>query len=77
RIAMQKKEFRTAMLVSQRDLQMQYLFAVALKAKVARLNHASMNGADRNFMNLFTFHAIERVIARYRFVLIERSPRSR
>jgi hypothetical protein len=71
---MQEKRFGTTVLVAQRDFQVQHFFAVALEAKVAGFNDAGMNRTDGNLVNLFTIHTIERVIARDRFVSIERPP---
>ncbi len=44
-----------AMLVAQRDLQMQHLLAVALKAEMPRLDDAGVNRTDRDFVNLTAF----------------------
>ena len=46
-----------AMLVAERDFQMQHFLAVALKTKMARLNDARVNRPDRDFVNLAAFHA--------------------
>ena len=46
-----------AMLVAERDLQMQHFFARALETEMARLDDAGMDGADRDFVNFAAIHA--------------------
>src|ERR1039458_5673552 len=41
----------TAMLIAERNFQMQHLFAVALKTKMARLDDARVNRPDGDFVN--------------------------
>jgi hypothetical protein len=41
-----------AMLVTERDLQMEHRLAMALEPKAARLDHARVNRADRDFVHL-------------------------
>ena len=47
------------MLVAQGYLQVEYLFAVALEAEVARLDDARVNGADGDLMDLVPLDPIE------------------
>ncbi len=56
RLIAHKGAFDTAMLVPAFYFEMQYLFAVALKAKVPGLDDTCMNRANRNLMNLFATH---------------------
>src|SRR5262245_56098846 len=48
------------MLVAERNLQMEDGLAVALKPEVAGLDDASVNGSDRDFMDLFARDCEER-----------------
>ena len=48
-----------AMLVAERDFQVQHFFARALEAEMARLDDAGMDRADGDFVNLAAVHAEE------------------
>ena len=47
------------MLVAERNLQVQHLFAVALEPKMPGLDDARMHRPDGNFVYLFAFHLEE------------------
>ena len=49
----------TAVLVAERDLQVQHPLAVALEAEMARLDHAGVHGPDRDLVDLVAFDAEE------------------
>ena len=46
-----------AMLIAERDFQVQHFFARALETEMARFDDARMDRADRDFVNLATVHA--------------------
>ena len=48
-----------AVLVAERDLQVEDLFAVALEAKMARLDDAGVDRADRHLVDLLALDAVE------------------
>ena len=48
--------FRAAMLITERNFQMQHFLAVALKTKMARLNYAGVNRPDGDFVNFTARH---------------------
>ena len=48
-----------AMLVAERDFQVQHLLARALEAEMARLDDAGVHGTDGDFVNLAAVHAEE------------------
>ena len=51
--------FDAAMLIAQRDFQVQHLLAGALETKMAGLDHARVDGADGHFVNLAAADAKE------------------
>ncbi len=59
-----------AVLVAERDLEVEDLFPVALEAEVPGLDHAGVHGPDRYLVHLLSLHAVEvshatlRVLAR-------------
>ncbi|OQA10279.1 MAG: hypothetical protein BWY66_00225 [bacterium ADurb.Bin374] len=48
-----------AMLISERDLEMEHLFPVALEPEMARLDDACVHGADSHFVNFLALDAEE------------------
>ena len=48
-----------AMLIAERDFQVQHFFARALETEMARLDDAGVDRADRDFVNLAAVHAKE------------------
>src|SRR5205807_6855427 len=48
-----------AVLVAQRDLEVEDLFAVALEAEVPRFDHAGVNGTNRDFMDFLPFDPVK------------------
>src|SRR5438876_2102742 len=50
--------FRPAVLIAERHLQVEYVFPVALEAKVPRLNDAGMNRADGHLVDLLSPDAV-------------------
>src|SRR5262249_17049243 len=48
-----------AVLISERNLQVEHLFAVALKPEVPRLDDPRMDGADGHLVDLFSLHTVE------------------
>ena len=73
--AAQHRPFYAAMLVAQRDFQMVNRLAVALEAKMARLDDAGMNGTDGDFVDLFARH-LRRSRSRRTFSVSENEPAS-
>ena len=52
-----KSTLDTSMLIAQMYFQMEHMLAMALKAKASRFNHACMDRANRDFVNLGAFHS--------------------
>src|SRR6266446_2523948 len=50
---------QTAVLIAERDLQMEDLLAVTLEAEVPRLDHARVHGSDRDLVYFLSLDAIE------------------
>ena len=57
--AASERRLHAAMLIAERDLQVQHFFAGALEAEMARLDDAGVDRADRDFVNLAAIHAKE------------------
>ena len=58
----QKEVFHPAVLVSEHDLQMENLFAVADEAEMSGLDHPGVNGADADLVQFLALHVVERVV---------------
>src|SRR5581483_6310598 len=56
--------FDSTMLVAESDFEMKHLLAVALKAEVAGLDDAGMNGPDRDLVDFLALHRKETLLAR-------------
>ena len=54
-----QRPLRSAMLIAERDLQVEDILAVTLETEMSGLDHAGMHGADGHLVDLFAFHAIE------------------
>ena len=54
-----QRPLRAAMLITERNLQVEDLLAVTLEAEMPRLDHARMHRADGHLVDLFAFDAIE------------------
>ena len=54
-----QRPFDTAMLESEGNLQMEHLFAMALKTEMSRFDNTRMNRADSNFVHLVTLHTVK------------------
>ena len=52
------------MLVSQLDLEMQDLFAVADKAEMPGFNNPGMNGSNTHLMQFLAFDLVKRIVPR-------------
>ncbi|OQC55356.1 MAG: hypothetical protein BWX54_01991 [Verrucomicrobia bacterium ADurb.Bin018] len=52
----QQRALDAAVLIAQRNFQMQHFLAVALEAEVARLDDSRMHGANGYFMNALARH---------------------
>ena len=48
-----ERSLNTSMLIAERDLEMEYTLAVALKAEMPRLDHAGMHGANGDLVDFF------------------------
>src|ERR1043166_3756004 len=61
-IQLQKESFDTAMLVTQLNFKMEYLFAVTNEPEMSRLYHPCMDWAYTYFMKFVAIDSIERII---------------
>ena len=62
--ATRERALDAAVLVAERDLEVEDLLAVALEAEVARLDDAGVDRADRDLVHLLALDREERVHAR-------------
>ena len=54
-----ERSLDAAVLIAERDLQVEDLLAVALEAEVPRLDDAGVNRADRDLVDLLSLDAVE------------------
>ncbi len=59
-----ERRFDAAMLIAERDFQVQHFFASTLKTEVARLDDARVNGTDGDFVNLTAIDPEEFTVGR-------------
>ena len=64
------RPFDAAVLIAQGNFQVKHMFAVALKAKMAWLNHPRMHGANGDFMDFFAIDTIKIHDARHGLTLL-------
>src|SRR5205807_8088371 len=69
-----QRRLHAAVLVAERDLEVEHLLAVALEAEVARLDHSGVHRTHRDLVHLLAFHAIEVHHSALRVLALRPSP---
>src|ERR1017187_495539 len=54
-----QRSLHATVLITERDFQMEYMFAMALKTEMSGLDHARMNRADSHFVHFLAFDAVK------------------